>query len=167
MIYPQAADNSRQIRSWFDMKKNAVLKIAGAVLLLSCIFSACAGKKTPTADTKNDGRQVVLVYDSAGDFLFAVEEGPELEYLAAIIGESVGQGGAENPAGLFAGVPKDAEILYRYVFQNERGQTAEMHVFSNYKKAQITDAPLVSSLTWELSDEDYDMLTHPDRFKKR
>ncbi|UTC67636.1 MULTISPECIES: hypothetical protein [unclassified Treponema] len=141
-------------------------KILILTIFLSLLLGSCTAKennKNLSEEADYKGKEVIFVYDADDKLLFTLSEERERTILAEIIGEGAGNAGAENPFGIFKDKPKDAEVLYRYVLKNRDELRVNMYIFSNYKLAYMDDIPVVKSLIWELSDKDYEILTHPEK----
>ena len=151
------------------MKRKMMLSCLAAVFAVGCVFAAgCTGKKGGTAKAAiplddYKGKEAVFVYDAGENLVTVLAEKKQLEYIGALIGGSVGQKTETATLELVIDVPEDAKMLYRYVFKNRTEQKMNLYVYSNYQKIRITDIPLLSSIVWDVTHEDYDKLIHPEK----
>ena len=153
------------------MKRKTMLFCLIAAFAMSCLFAvSCDGKKGGTETSKPalteadyTGKEVVFVYDAAGNLTAVLTEQKQLEYIGLLLGGSVKQPGEAVTLELVIDVPEDAKVLYRYVFKNRTEQKMNLYVYSNYQKIRITDIPLLSSIVWDVTDADYDTLIHPEK----
>ena len=151
------------------MKRKTILSCLAITFAVSCLFAAsCSGEKGGTAKaavTEADytGKEVVFVYDAAGNLTAVLTEQKQLEYIGLLLGGSVKQPGEAVTLELVTDVPEDAKVLYRYVFKNKREQKMNLYVYSNYQKIRITDIPLLSAIVWDVTDADYNRLIHPEK----
>ena len=151
------------------MKRKTILFCLIAAFAMSCLFAAsCGGEKGGTAkaavtETDYKGKEAVFVYDAGENLVTVLAEKKQLEYIGSFIGGSIGQSGEAATLELVIDVPEDAKVLYRYVFKNRTEQKMNLYVYSNYQKIRITDIPLLSSIVWDVTDEDYDKLIHPEK----
>ena len=151
------------------MKRKMLLSGWAAVFAVSCLFAvSCGGEKGGTAkaavtETDYKGKEAVFVYDAGENLVAVLAEKKQLEYIGALIGGSVGQKTETATLELVIDVPEDAKMLYRYVFKNRTEQKMNLYVYSNYQKIRITDIPLLSSIVWDVTHEDYDKLIHPEK----
>lgn len=143
--------------------KNKIFIVTVFLLLLLVSCTAKENNNNLSAEADYKGKEVILVYDADDKLLFTFSEEKERSILAEIIGEGAGKAGSENSLDIFKDKPKDVEVLYRYVLKNRDESSVNMYIFSNYKLAYMDDIPVVKSLIWELSDEDYEVLTHPEK----
>ena len=152
------------------MKRKTILLLClTAACAVSCLVAVgCNGKKGGTAraaipldDYK--GKEAVFVYDAGENLVTVLAEKKQLEYIGLLIGGSVGQKTETATLELVIDVPEDAKVLYRYVFKNRTEQKMNLYVYSNYQKIRITDIPLLSSIVWDVTHEDYDKLIHPEK----
>ena len=151
------------------MKRKTILSCLAITFAVSCLFAAsCGGEKGGTAkaavtETDYKGKEAVFVYDAGENLVTVLAEKKQLEYIGLLIGGSVGQKTETATLELVIDVPEDAKVLYRYVFKNRTEQKMNLYVYSNYQKIRITDIPLLSSIVWDVTDEDYDTLIHPEK----
>ena len=151
------------------MKRKTILFCLTTVFAVSCLFAvSCGGEKDGTAkaavtEPDHKGKEAVFVYDAGENLVTVLAEKKQLEYIGALIGGSIGQSGEAATLELVIDVPEDAKVLYRYVFKNRTEQKMNLYVYSNYQKIRITDIPLLSSIVWDITDEDYDTLIHPEK----
>jgi len=151
------------------MKRKTILFCLTVAFAVSCLFAvSCGGEKGGTAKaavTEPDykGKEAVFVYDAGENLVTVLAEKKQLEYIGLLIGGSVGQKTETATLELVIDVPEDAKVLYRYVFKNRTEQKMNLYVYSNYQKIRITDIPLLSSIVWDITDEDYDTLIHPEK----
>lgn len=151
------------------MERKTILFCLTVAFVVSCLFAvSCSGEKGETAKaavTEPDykGKEAVFVYDAGENLVTVLAEKKQLEYIGALIGGSIGQSGEAATLELVIDVPEDAKMLYRYVFKNRTEQKMNLYVYSNYQKIRITDIPLLSSIVWDVTHEDYDKLIHPEK----
>ena len=153
------------------LKRKMMLSCFAAVFTVGCVFAvSCDGKKGGTETSKPalteadyTGKEVVFVYDAAGNLTAVLTEQKQLEYIGLLLGGSVKQPGEAVTLELVTDVPEDAKVLYRYVFKNKREQKMNLYVYSNYQKIRITDIPLLSAIVWDVTDADYNRLIHPEK----
>lgn len=138
------------------------------MLLCAALSVGCAAKAgnsaVYTAQNQKEyaGQEVIFVYDAADTLLFTFTDAQHRDKLGTLIGEGTAQTGSENPAALFTKVPADAQILYRYVLQNDRGSHVELLVYANYRSVEMRGLPVLGSITWEIPEADYNTLCRPD-----
>ena len=151
------------------MERKTILFCLTVAFAVSCLFAvSCGGEKGGTAkaavtETDYKGKEAVFVYDAEENLVTVLAEKKQLEYIGALIGGSIGQSGEAATLELVIDVPEDAKMLYRYVFKNRTEQKMNLYVYSNYQKIRITDIPLLSSIVWDVTHEDYDKLIHPEK----
>ena len=151
------------------MERKTILFCLTVAFAVSCLFAAsCSGEKGGTAKaavTEPDykGKEAVFVYDAGENLVTVLAEKKQLEYIGALIGGSIGQSSEAATLELVIDVPENAKMLYRYVFKNRTEQKMNLYVYSNYQKIRITDIPLLSSIVWDVTHEDYDKLIHPEK----
>ena len=153
------------------MKRKMMLSCFAAVFAVGCVFAvSCDGKKGGAETAKQalmeadyTGKEVVFVYDAAGNLTAALTEQKQLEYIGLLLGGSVKQPGEAMTLELVTDVPEDAKVLYHYVFKNKREQKMNLYVYANYQKIRLTDIPLLSAIVWNVTDADYNTLIHPEK----
>ncbi len=137
---------------------NYVKKLFFSISLVSVLsFVSCAENKT--------GKDTVTVYDKDNVKIIEIVNQDGLDYISELIGNSVENLDEENVMKIFEGVPKDAVISYRYKFSHEREDgkisTVNFDVYENYRYITLKGIPIISPLTWELSEEDNKKLQKP------
>lgn len=143
------------------MKKVGIL-----LLLMILILSSCSEKQSSDNTRPINKKDNIVIYDADGNKLREVTEQSELDYFSNLIGNSTENIDEENADTLLEKVPEDAQISYRYVFISTRESDGvsnqfDFVVYKNYPYITLDGIPFLSTLTWELSEEDNNKLQHP------
>ncbi len=145
--------------------------------LMMVLFTACGTKidanlninKSETKDNKENvvdsEIDTIIVYDNNGNEILKTSEQSKIEYFSELIGNSVENIDDENASTLYKSVPKDAVISYRYTMihkkQNNDEDKVDFYVYENYPYITLKGIPVITPLTWELSEKDNEMLQNP------
>lgn len=145
-------------------------------IILSCLFfsflfimTACSSNSFDNGNS-NENSDVVTVYDPNGKKLTEFTEEEDVVYFSELIGNSVENMDEDNVMStLYKSVPKDAELSFKYVFthtkDNGKQTTVDFYVYKNYPYLTLKGIPVISPLTWELSEEDNNILQKPLEYK--
>ncbi len=142
------------------------------ILLTACDSKIDANLGTNKTETKDNIENVVhsetdtiIVYDNNGNEILKTSEQSKIEYFSELIGNSVENIDNENASTLYKSVPKDAVISYRYTMihkkQNNDEDKVDFCVYENYPYITLKGIPIITPLTWELSEKDNELLQNP------
>lgn len=130
-------------------------------LTLICVFLLAACGNQTNMGQKNDR---IEVYDKNQNMILEIDSQKELDYFSNLIGNTTAN--MENENFLLVKLPKDAIVSYEYKFITNREDgketEAKFYVYENYQYITLMGIPMVSPLTWKISDEEYAKLNNPE-----
>lgn len=102
----------------------------------------------------------ILVYNARHEQVAKITDQKTL----AILNEKIGESGATTSD--IEELPKDAKVSYRYevidVRDDGKAHSVTFEVYQNYPYMSMVDVPILSRLTWTLSEEENDLFQHPE-----
>ncbi|MEL5721751.1 MAG: hypothetical protein P1P59_11615, partial [Treponemataceae bacterium] len=147
-------------------------KIARALYSIFSIMVLFFGCFSSSSNNKNEKNDIVTVYDSNNQEIAKFTSEKDITYFSELVGKSVENMDEDNiMSTLFHGVPKDAKISFKYAFthtkNNGQKTTVNFFVYENYPYITLKGIPIISPLTWELSEKDNSFLQNPIEHKNK
>lgn len=135
-------------------------KFRSLLLLLTFLFILTACGDLSNSKKSNDR---IEVYDKNQNIIVKKMNQKDLDYFSDLIGKST-DNTTEDDFSLVT-LPNDAEIIYEYKFitSREDGKETKVYfdIYDNYPYITLKGIPIISPLTWKLSDEEYLKLKNP------
>ncbi|MDO4719046.1 MAG: hypothetical protein Q4A78_00145 [Peptostreptococcaceae bacterium] len=149
-------------------------KIGWFTVLIISILSLSACDMETLKNRKDFSREdIIEIYNADNEKILETKEQKILDRFSDLIGMSTEKMDEQNYKDYYQELPEDAKILYRYVITTKRKKTQtqvskiSLYVYENYPYITLTGVPIVTPLTWELSEKELELLRHIDNWKNK
>lgn len=142
-----------------------MMKIKRLFILLTCLVSMACLSACGNIITERNTDDRVEVYDKNEQKILEVTDDEALEYYTNLVEKSV-EGNIEKDLTLVE-LPNDAKISYEYRFvtkpKDKSEQSVSFCIYENYPymTLKFQKSSVITPITLELSEQDYDKLSHP------
>lgn len=140
------------------MKKKIVLALI--VMITSFVYIGC----NDDGKTKNRS-DIIEVYDKSGTMILEIKDQETLNYFSTLIVNTTKNMNDDNYPLLK--LPKDAEVSYNYKFitrrEDGKENTIDFFVYKNYPYITLRGIPIITPMTWQISEEENIKLQHPNK----
>ena len=107
---------------------------------------------------------ILTVFDSQNQQIFETTNSETLDQFSVIL-DIISED--EEDEDTWIELPDDAEVNYSYDVEGRKGDPSiRFRTYKNYPYITILDIPAVPEITIEMSEDDADMLNHPENWIK-
>lgn len=144
-------------------KKSAIifLIVTGLFLLTSCGKSE--GTMGENSGDMEERKDRIEIYDKNQKLILKVEEQKDIDYFSNLLGNTTKN--MENEDYPLVKIPKNAKVYreYRFIVQIEEDReiATKFYVYENHPYVTLDGIPVVSHLTWKISEEEHMKLKNP------